>query len=303
MAEGRRIAEGVVVFVGLILRRRRSRRLEGWADLVLRDALLRNAPQDEVGIILFTKSPFLILRVGVSGISETISSRSGHLVLPISCCVSQARMSSSVSVGIRFQHREAAGALAHHRIGDRRDRALQDGRVTIDQRLDIGRIELHPAAIDDFLQPPGDADIAVRIHAREIAGAKPAVRRERARGRLVVVEIAAEHRAAAHLQFALLVRGRRRVVQHHAKLGAGAGAAGTGHARVERIARTVIGAGLQFAHAPELRHLAVRHHRLHRLRQFGRTGAAGNLQKAQRRQPLRIEQVRLADTQSCARAR
>src|SRR5205085_4048616 len=76
--------------------------------------------------------------------------------------------------GARLERDERAGLLAQHGIGHRHDRRLQDLRMRIEQRFDVGRIELDAAAVDHVLDAPGDRVVAV-LELGEIAGAEPAV--------------------------------------------------------------------------------------------------------------------------------
>ena len=170
----------------------------------------------------------MILRVGVSGISATISSRSGHFILltPLSCQPGFQRL--EVETGVRLEHGKAAGALAQHRVGHAGDRALRHRGVTVDHRFDVGRIEFDAAAVDHVFQPAGDDDVAAGVGAREIAGAEPAVGGEGVGGRGFVFEIAVEHRAAARLQFALFAGRGPFVFGYDAQFGTGGGAAGRG---------------------------------------------------------------------------
>src|SRR5207237_7810968 len=102
----------------------------------------------------------------------------------------------------RAQRNVGAGLLAEHRIGHRHDRRLLYLRMRIEQRLDVRRIELHAAAIDDVLAAPGDGVVAPALLG-EIAGAEPAIGAERRASRLAVLVVAAERERPAHLQLAV----------------------------------------------------------------------------------------------------
>ena len=55
------------------------------------------------------------------------------------------------------------------------DGAFGHVRMAIDQVLDLGDGNVLAAADDDVLAAPDDADVAIAVHAREIAGVEPAV--------------------------------------------------------------------------------------------------------------------------------
>ena len=73
----------------------------------------------------------------------------------------------------------AATRLAEHRMGNAKDYRLSDRRMLQQRLLNQSRRDLLAAAIDDFLQPTGDEQIAIRIEMAEIAGAEPTFRESR----------------------------------------------------------------------------------------------------------------------------
>jgi hypothetical protein len=50
---------------------------------------------------------------------------------------------------------------------------LLDTRQRFDRAIDFHRGNLLAAAIDDFLEAPGDMDVPVRVDATQVAGAEP----------------------------------------------------------------------------------------------------------------------------------
>ncbi|MEL0019067.1 MAG: hypothetical protein VW709_04280, partial [Rickettsiales bacterium] len=100
--------------------------------------------------------------------------------------------------GLRLH--EGAGALAEALVRHGDDGAGFDRGMAVEQVLDLDDGNVLAAADDDVLGAADDADIAVGIHAREVAGLEPAV------VFLVGVgpfQIAHEHADAARLQAAL----------------------------------------------------------------------------------------------------
>src|SRR4051794_18723972 len=78
-------------------------------------------------------------------------------------------------------------------------RDLGDGRMVLERRLDLARIDVEPAADDELLRAPGDLEAAVPVvDPAEVAGAKPAVAGQRLGRRVGAVPVAVEDPRAAH---------------------------------------------------------------------------------------------------------
>ena len=91
---------------------------------------------------------------------------------------------------------------------------------------------LLPAPVDHVLDPPGDPDVAALVDPGQVAGAVPAVGRDRLGGQLGTVQVALEQAVGVHLEVALLAWGERPAgvvddAQGHAVQGAAVGAPGT----------------------------------------------------------------------------
>ena len=82
-----------------------------------------------------------------------------------------------------------------------------DGRVPVQQRLDLDHRDVLAAADDHVLAAAGDADVAPRVDARQVAGVEPAVGVGAVE--LRPLQVAAEVGARAHEQPARLA-GRQR---------------------------------------------------------------------------------------------
>ena len=68
------------------------------------------------------------------------------------------------------EHDEGVNALAKHRAGLGHDRDLDDGGMFEQDVLDLGSVDLEPAAVDHVLDAIDDPQIALLIHDPEIAG-------------------------------------------------------------------------------------------------------------------------------------
>ena len=116
-------------------------------------------------------------------------------------------------------------ALAEHRAWLRHDRDLDDGGMFEQNVLDLGRVDLEPAAVDHVLDAIDDPQIALFIHDPEIAGL-PVPSDELALGGLRVVEVARHDHGAADVDFAgLAVASLHAIRIHHQNVSAGHGKA------------------------------------------------------------------------------
>ena len=96
----------------------------------------------------------------------------------------------------RFRDNDGTGALAQPFIRVSDDGDLGDRGVPVQQRLDLDDGYVLAASDDDVLAATADADIAVGVHVREIAGVEPAVGIRPVP--LRTLQIAAEIRAGAN---------------------------------------------------------------------------------------------------------
>ena len=117
-----------------------------------------------------------------------------------------------VGVGGRLRtephHRRHRFAVA--RVGHPDDRGFGDGGVLVERGLDLGGVHVLAAADDDVLQAVDDVQVSVLVEPAHVAGSEPAVVGQRGRGRLGVVEVAAEHGRAPQPDLAGLA-GRHRL--------------------------------------------------------------------------------------------
>jgi hypothetical protein len=123
------------------------------------------------------------------------------------------------------QHDEGVNAPAEHRAWLRHDRDLDDGWMFEQNVLDLGSVDLEPAAVDHILDAIDDPQVALLIHDPEIAGL-PISGDELALGGLRVVEIARRDHGAANIDFARLpMRSLNALSVHHQNVAAGHGEA------------------------------------------------------------------------------
>src|SRR3954454_5177787 len=85
-----------------------------------------------------------------------------------------------VAVEVAGRHHERDNLLAPALGRHPGARHLRDGRMVLERRLDLARVDVQPAADDELLAAAGDLEAAVLlVHAAEVAGAKPGVAGER----------------------------------------------------------------------------------------------------------------------------
>ncbi len=157
-----------------------------------------------------------------------------------------------------LQHHHGAGPLAEPRVGIGDDRHLGDGRMAVEQRLDLDDGDVLAAADDDVLGPAGDAHIARLVEPGEIAGIEPPLRIGGVPFGPFV--IAAEIGDAAHQKPPLLARRERPALRiHHLDLRPGQRTAiGLGRAQ-RRIFGPGQGDRAVFGHAPGRDHPHPQH--------------------------------------------
>ena len=101
------------------------------------------------------------------------------------------------------------GHLAPLLVGHADDGDAGDPVDVVDEVLDFGRVDVLAARDDHVLEPVRDVEVAVGVEIAEVAGAEPAVRRERAGRRLGEVEVAREDVRAGDLDLADRAGGAR----------------------------------------------------------------------------------------------
>ena len=74
----------------------------------------------------------------------------------------------------RPEHDDGLERLAPGRVGDAEDGALEHGRVAVEARLDLGRVDVLAAADHHVLGAVDDVDEAVLVPRRHVAGPHPA---------------------------------------------------------------------------------------------------------------------------------
>src|SRR3954470_886224 len=85
-----------------------------------------------------------------------------------------------VAVEVAGRHDERDDLLAPALRRHAGDRDLRDGRVVLERRLDLARVDVQAAADDELLPAAGDLEAPVLVvEPAEVAGAKPAVAGER----------------------------------------------------------------------------------------------------------------------------
>jgi hypothetical protein len=147
-------------------------------------------------------------------------------------------------------------------VRDGDHRRFGDGGMAHQRVLQVDRADPLAAGLDEVLRPVGDAHVAVRVHARHVAGAKPAVL-GKALGSVDAV-IAAGDERALHLHFAdrLAVPRRDALLAHDAQVDQGNRNAGGGLAAEDLVGLGERGFRVgdradrrRFRHAPALVHL------------------------------------------------
>ncbi len=140
----------------------------------------------------------------------------------------RAQQVGQLALAVQLGHEEQREAFAAvgARVGDRAGGGVGacDARQLFDRGLDGRAGVVGPVDNDDVLVAAGDRQASV-VDARQVAGAEPAVVRERLRARLRRAEIAVEHGGARQLQLADLAFAQQApfVVDHpHAHAGHGA---------------------------------------------------------------------------------
>jgi hypothetical protein len=151
------------------------------------------------------------------------------------------------------QRHQLAVHLQHGRLGDK--------RVRLVDRLHLLRLDVLAALGDDQRRcPPQHLKTAVGVEPPKVAGAKPAVRRERLRVRLRQGEITAEHPRPAHLDSArpgghvLVARLGRRKPQLGARHGSPGAARPALPRQAQREQRRGLGEPVADRDAPAERH-------------------------------------------------
>ena len=91
----------------------------------------------------------------------------------------------------------ASARLAPALVGHADDGGLGDGRMRVQDGLDLGRVDVLAAGDDHVLDPVDDAVVALVVALGDVAGAQPPVR-EGGRGRLRVAPVAREDVRPAH---------------------------------------------------------------------------------------------------------
>ncbi len=94
------------------------------------------------------------------------------------------------------QHDEGVNALTEHGTGLRHHRDLDDGWMFEQDVLNLGGVDLEPAAVDHVLDAIDHPQVATLVHDPEIAGL-PVSSDELALGGLRVVEVARYDHGAA----------------------------------------------------------------------------------------------------------
>src|SRR5690606_5891343 len=117
--------------------------------------------------------------------------------------------------GARLQGQAGADAFTENVIRHRNDSGHDNGIVLDDGILDIGWIDLYPAAVDQILHPAGDGDVPLVVPDGEVAGPEPSVTGEGGRIGCIILHVARQNREAAELKFALLRVGDRSTVGGH----------------------------------------------------------------------------------------
>ena len=136
-----------------------------------------------------------------------------------------------MAAGVRRQLLDGGGAarqqlhIGHDLLvgmdGAADDRRLDDRRVGVQDRFDLGRIDVEARTDDQLLGAPGDEQ-RLAFEAREVAGVEPAVAVDGRGSRVRRAVVAAHDVGAAHMQLAdLAVWHRRPVAAHQAHLDAG----------------------------------------------------------------------------------
>ncbi len=96
--------------------------------------------------------------------------------------------------------------LAEPLVGDADHRGLLDVGMAQQRVLDLGRVGVEAADDEHVLRPADDAQAPGVVDHAEVAGAQPAVGRQRLRGRLGIVEVVRHDAAAAQQDLAGLAR-------------------------------------------------------------------------------------------------
>jgi hypothetical protein len=77
--------------------------------------------------------------------------------------------------GALAQHHDRGDLLAELGVRHRRSTPPAPPRVVHQDLVDLARADLLAAAVDDLLQPAGQAEVALGVHHALVAGAEPAV--------------------------------------------------------------------------------------------------------------------------------
>jgi len=118
------------------------------------------------------------LRVGVIGISEMISTRSGHFVFATSRACRKARKIVERDRGCAgLENQEAAGAFAEHRVGIGTMAHCAIAWCALRIVSVSGAIEFDAARLITSFSAPGDLQIPARVEAREVASGETSHRR------------------------------------------------------------------------------------------------------------------------------
>ena len=109
------------------------------------------------------------------GISASTSSRSGQKCLENLFRGEVAAEPVELERATGAQRHEGARAFLEPRIGHRHERGVGDHRDAVERGLDLDDRDVLAAADDHVLAAAADADVALGVHAREVAGVEPAV--------------------------------------------------------------------------------------------------------------------------------
>ena len=115
----------------------------------------------------------------------------------------------SASVVAGLQHDHCLDRLAPARVGHGDDAGLVDGGVLVQQAFHLGRPDLVAADVDHALEAVAQEEVALGVHAGEVAGAEEAlaVALEEAGGvGLAVAPVAQHHLGGAGDELAHLTR-------------------------------------------------------------------------------------------------
>ncbi len=105
--------------------------------------------------------------------------------------------SSGYDAFARLGHDPGGDDFAVLGVGQPGDGDLGDRRMTVQELLDLGRVDVLAAANDQLLAPADDSIIAVVAAAGQVAGMEPAVGVDRLACRLGIIVIAGHHAMAA----------------------------------------------------------------------------------------------------------